>query len=85
MLKATALAVVGMALLVQDANAYSRDVRRQCRDDYFAHCSNFAVGDPSLRACMRKVGKRLSPSCIGALKASGEITKERRGTKPVRD
>jgi hypothetical protein len=85
MLKATALAAVGIALLVQEASAYSREVRRQCRDDYFAHCSNFAVGDPALRACMRKVGKRLSPSCIGALKASGEVAKERRGAKAVRD
>ena len=78
MLKATLLASMGMALLVQDASAYSREVRRQCRDDYFAHCSNFTVGDPALRICMRKVGKRLSPSCIGALKASGEVRNDSR-------
>jgi hypothetical protein len=78
MLKTTALAAIGICLLAHDANAYSQEVRRQCRDDYFAHCSNFAVGDPALRACMRKVGKRLAPGCIGALKANGEVGKERR-------
>jgi hypothetical protein len=75
MLKATALAAIALVMLVQEASAYSREVRRECREDYFAHCSNFATSDPALRACMRKVGKRLSPSCIGALKASGEIKK----------
>ena len=71
-------------LTAQDAFAYSREVRRACRPDYYAHCSMHPVGSPELRTCMRKVGKRLSPGCIQALKASGEVAKEERRQKRKR-
>ena len=84
MRKLLALAMLLVTILAQDAFAYSREVRRACRADYYAHCNTHAVGSPELRTFMRKVGKRLSSGCIGALKASGEVAKENRRVKKTR-
>jgi hypothetical protein len=80
MLRAAVVSFV-FVMLATDAFAYSREVRRACRDDYYAHCSMHATGSPELRTCMRKVGKRLAPSCIQALKASGEVARDNRRKK----
>lgn len=74
-MKRTILAIVMIALPVSHALAVSRAVKIACRSDYFAHCSMHAVGSPGLRQCMRDVGPRLSSQCIGALIASGEVSK----------
>lgn len=66
-----------LALVVgpQVASAVSPAVKSACRSDYFAHCSAHAVGSPELRKCMRAVGSRLSPGCISALIAAGEVSR----------
>jgi hypothetical protein len=57
------------------AYAVSDNVKHACRDDYFQHCSQYAVGSEELRQCMRKVGEDLSTPCLVALVQEGEITK----------
>ncbi len=57
------------------AYAVSDNVKHACRDDYFQHCSQYAVGSDELRQCMRKVGEDLSTPCLVALVQEGEITK----------
>lgn len=67
---AVVLAVLASSSI--EALAVSKEVRRACRSDYFAHCSMHSVGSPALRQCMRAVGKNLSRGCIDALIAAGE-------------
>lgn len=64
-----------IALSSTEGYAVSQSVKQACKNDYFAHCSAHAVGSSALRSCMRKVGKRLSSSCVKALVKSGEVTK----------
>lgn len=75
-----ALAVTLLPFLVlaglPDAQAVNPAVKRACANDYFAHCSMFAVDTPAVRQCMRKVGRNLSPPCINALAAAGEVSKD---------
>ena len=46
-----------------------------CASDYYAYCSQFQVGSKELRLCMRRVGPKLSKSCLNALIADGEVSK----------
>lgn len=64
--------------LLSAGNAYavSDRVKSACRNDYFQHCSQYAVGSDELRQCMRNVGEDLSTPCLVALVQEGEITKE---------
>jgi hypothetical protein len=70
---AMGLAVTAFAVSGTPAAAISSQVKIACKADYFAHCSAHAVGSPGLRQCMRNVGRRLSPGCINALVAAGEV------------
>jgi len=63
-----------LASFATTAQAVSDQVRASCREDYYAHCPNHALGSPNLRRCMKTAGPKLSPGCIKALVASGEIT-----------
>lgn len=56
------------------ALAVSDQVRVSCREDYYAHCPNHAVGSDNLRRCMKTAGPKLSSACIKALVSSGEIS-----------
>lgn len=70
--------LAGAALLAATAtgaNAISLSVKRACASDYFAHCSQHAVGSPGVRQCMSAVGPKLSKSCVSALVAAGEVGK----------
>lgn len=76
--------VVRVAVLVSlsfvvatDAFAYSRNVRKHCRADYFEHCSAHPVGSQGVRDCMRKVGPNLRPACLDALAESGETRRKK--------
>ena len=57
------------------ASATSLAVKMACASDYYAHCSMHAPDSPGVRKCMRSVGRNLSPRCIGALVAAGEVKK----------
>ncbi|MDO9382441.1 MAG: hypothetical protein Q7T86_06210 [Hyphomicrobiaceae bacterium] len=54
--------------------AVSDQVRQFCREDYYAHCPNHALGSTNLRRCMKTAGPKLSSGCIKALVQAGEIT-----------
>ncbi len=75
-LAATAtLAALALAVtLAPAAHAVSSSVRSACMSDYFAYCSSHAVGSAALRGCMKANGPRLSPRCVDALVAAGEIS-----------
>lgn len=66
---------LALAALSGTAYAVSDQVRTSCREDYYAHCPNHAVGSANLRQCMKIAGPKLSSACIKALVASGEISK----------
>lgn len=68
-----ALLVLSVSAL--DANAVGWQTRLNCASDYYAYCSQHAVGSAALRKCMRDNGPRLSKSCVNALISDGEISK----------
>ncbi len=77
-IKAVALSAAGVvALLAVDATraaaqqTYPPEVEAQCRDDYFRHCSSYALGSTELRRCMESKGRNLAPNCQQALKDAG--------------
>lgn len=61
-------------LTANEASAVSLRVKLACSTDYYAHCSNFPSESPETRACMRALGERLSPRCVNALVAEGEVS-----------
>ena len=72
---AVAAVVAGFSALSTGALAASARVKVACANDYFAHCSKFAPDTPEVRDCMRAVGEGLSPRCVNALVADGEVSK----------
>lgn len=66
--------ILAFALFAPAAYAVSDQVRHSCRNDYFTHCPNHAVGSANLRRCMKSAGPKLSSGCIRALVMSGEIS-----------
>ena len=65
-----------MVLPLSSASAYSLGVKTACAGDYYAHCSAYSLESQEVRRCMRAVGRGLSPRCINALVADGEVSKE---------
>ena len=63
-----------LSLPAVDAHALSTRVKLACAKDYFAHCRQHAPGSPGVRKCMRAVGEALSPRCVNALVADGEVS-----------
>ena len=72
---AAALTLTVLATSSTSASALSLGVKMACASDYYAHCSQHAVGSPGVRQCMRAVGAGLSRGCIDALVAAGEVPK----------
>lgn len=74
------LSVLALASMVSlpatDASALSTRVKLACAKDYFAHCKQHAPGSPGVRKCMRAVGDGLSPRCVNALMAAGEVSEK---------
>jgi len=66
---------LGVLVMSSQAGAVSLSVKLACASDYYAHCSQHAVGSPGVRKCMRAVGRNLSKGCINALVAAGEVSK----------
>ena len=52
-------------------------VEAACSSDYFAHCGQHDPEGREVRRCMRANGEKLTPSCIDALVAAGEVSKKR--------
>ena len=76
---ATTLALLAFAathaVTATAAFAVSDAVKIACRNDYFAYCSEHAVGSASLRVCMRKAHSRLSQPCLRELARANEISR----------
>jgi len=70
-----AVALGAAVLSTTQAGAVSASVRFACASDYLANCSSYSPNSPETRRCMRKVGYRLSKSCINALVAAGEVSR----------
>ncbi len=68
-----ALAFVAPAASAQSKSIYPQHVENQCSDDYFRHCSPYALGSDELRQCMEVNGKLLSRKCQQALKDAGLV------------
>ena len=76
MLWLISVAIVPMIVLpTSQALAVSNKVKNACKADYFAHCSNHALGSQGLSKCMRAVGKKLSKPCVKALASAGRVSK----------
>ena len=75
LLRASAVIILvgAVAFYTDQAAAVSAAVRSACVSDYFAYCSQYAVGSQALRNCMRAAGPKLSKSCVSALVAAGEV------------
>lgn len=73
---------------VGPADAASLRVKLACSRDYYAFCSQYPSGGPEVRQCMRRVGEKLSPRCVQALIADGEVTQaevsQRAAAKKIR-
>jgi hypothetical protein len=74
LLKHSAFLVILTVAGATGAAAVSDQVRQSCREDYYTHCPNHAVGSENLRRCMKTAGPKLSSACIKALVSSGEIS-----------
>jgi hypothetical protein len=57
-------------------HAYSDAVQRACANDYKQHCREYGIESEALRLCMDRAGQRLTPTCVDALVADGEISKQ---------
>jgi hypothetical protein len=74
--KAIFAPVMLAALTLQScqAGAVSDAVTNACKNDYYAYCSEHAVGSEGLRQCMRAAGPALSLRCVHALIKSGDVS-----------
>lgn len=68
--------VVAAGFSGTQAHAVSLRVKLACSSDYRALCSQYSSDSPEVRACMRAAGERLSPRCLNALIADGEVSQE---------
>lgn len=70
---ASVIAVVSM-IAPGSAEAVSTRVKFACAKDFYTHCKSFGPNSPEARMCMRAAGERLSPRCVSALIAAGEVS-----------
>ena len=71
---AAAVVLAAAGLPATEALAVSARVKLACAKDYLAHCRQFPPNSPQVRQCMRDVGDDLSPRCVNALVADGEVS-----------
>lgn len=55
---------------------YSKAVQDACVSDYKAHCGEYGIETEALRLCMDRAGRQLTKSCVDALVAAGEVSKQ---------
>ncbi len=72
---AVAVAMCGFAVAATRVEAADARVEAACSADYFAHCGQHDPEGGAVRRCMRTHGAKLSPSCVDALVAAGEVSK----------
>ena len=57
-------------------HTYSDAVQRACASDYKKHCREYGIETEALRLCMDRAGQKLTQTCVDALVADGEISKQ---------
>lgn len=57
-------------------HTYSKAVQKACAKDYKQHCGQYGVETEALRLCMDRAGQRLTKTCVDALVAAGEVSKQ---------
>jgi hypothetical protein len=57
-------------------HTYSDAVQRACVNDYKQHCRDYGIETEALRLCMDRAGQKLTQTCVDALVADGEISKQ---------
>jgi hypothetical protein len=57
-------------------HSYSKAVQKACAKDYKAHCGQYGIETEALRLCMDRAGQRLTKTCVDALVAAGEVSKQ---------
>lgn len=74
------VAAATVALMPNEATAYSKRVENACKNDYNRHCPHYKARTPQMRSCMQLAGRRgnLSPRCIDALTDAGMVPKKYR-------
>ncbi|HZT47226.1 MAG TPA: hypothetical protein VFA64_04580 [Hyphomicrobiaceae bacterium] len=70
------MGLAALVALATQAGAVSLRVQMACASDYYAYCSQHDPDGPGVRRCMRANGLKLSKSCVSALIAAGEVSKE---------
>jgi hypothetical protein len=60
--------------LAQHTN--SDAVQRACANDYKQHCREYGIETKALRLCMDRAGQELTKTCVDALVADGEISRQ---------
>jgi hypothetical protein len=73
------IVMLGLALSSGAAPAqhtYSKAVQKACAKDYKQHCGQYGVETEALRLCMDRAGQRLTKTCVDALVADGEVSKQ---------
>ncbi len=71
-----AVAFAALIAFATQAGAASARVQMACASDYLAYCSQHDPDGPGVRQCMRANGLKLSKSCVNALIAAGEVSKD---------
>ena len=57
-------------------HSYSKAVQKACANDYKQHCGQYGIETEALRLCMDRAGQQLTKTCVNALIADGEVSKE---------
>jgi hypothetical protein len=73
------VALLGLALssgVAPAQHTYSKAVQKACAKDYKQHCGQYGVETEALRLCMDRAGQRLTKTCVDALVATGEVSKQ---------
>ena len=70
------ICVVAWTGVADAQHAYSKAVQKACANDYKAHCGQYGVETNALRLCMDRAGHRLTKTCVNALVAAGEVSKQ---------
>ena len=73
------IALLGFILSTSVALAqhtYSKAVQKACAKDYKAHCGQYGIETDALQLCMDRAGQKLTKTCIDALVAAGEVSKQ---------
>jgi hypothetical protein len=73
------VAILGLALssgVALAQHTYSKAVQKACAKDYKTLCGQYGIETDALRLCMDRAGQRLTKTCVDALVAAGEVSKQ---------